>query len=287
MKPPDFDYLAAREVGEAVAMLAQYGDRAKLLAGGQSLVPLLNFRLVQPEILIDVSRLSDLSSVREEGGGIRIGALTRHRQLELSPLVQNHCPILAEASKQIGHLSIRNRGTFGGSLAHADPAAELPMILLLLDGSVRAKSAAGERTIDAQDFFLGYLTTALTPSELLVEGWLPALGPQTGWGFHELTMQHGGFAIVAVGALITLDDRGRCAEARLVVGNGGPVPIRAREAEEGLVEPAIQEAARLVTGATDPTGDLQASVEYRIEMIRVLAARALRDALARAKAGVQ
>src|SRR6202140_207676 len=182
MKPPVFDYIAADSVAMAVAALAQAGDDGKIIAGGQSLVPMLNFRMLRPSVLVDINRIAGLDVIVETSKAIRVGALTRHYQLETSPLIARHLPVLSSAMTYVAHLAIRNRGTIGGSLAHADPAAELPMMALLLAAELLVTSAAGRRTVAAQDFFLGALTTALDAAEIVTEVKLPAIAPGMGWG---------------------------------------------------------------------------------------------------------
>lgn len=287
MKPPPFEYFPVTRVEEATSLLHEYGEGAKILAGGQSLVPLLNFRLVQPQVLIDINGIEGLSHVLESDGGLRIGALTRHRALETSPLVRTNCPILSCAARFIGHLAIRNRGTFGGSLAHADPAAELPVVMTALGGRILVRSTQGDRTLAPEDFFIDFLTTALQPAEMLIEAWMPNLPARTGWGFQELALQHGAFAIVAVAALITLDHQGRCTNARIALGNVAPTPVRARDAEDLLTgtkpnKEMLAEAARITIKGVQPTSHIHASAEYKKTMTEVFAHRALLDAYARA-----
>jgi CO/xanthine dehydrogenase FAD-binding subunit len=287
MKPPDFDYFVPDTAEETLSLLKDCGEQAKILAGGQSLIPILNFRLFEPRVLIDINHVRELSYIHESDGGLRIGALTRHRMLENSPTVQRKWPLLVEAARMIGYPAIRNRGTCGGSLAHADPAAELPLALKVLEGRILVRSAEGENTITAENFFIGPLSTAIEPTQLLVEAWVPAIPKHTGWGFHELTLQHNAFAIVAAAALITLDDNGRCLDLRLGLGNAGPVPFRAQRSEdllrgEKVNEASIGEAARLAAQAAECRGDVHASAGYRTSMAEVLARRAMLDALARA-----
>ena len=286
MKPAPFDYAAARSVEEAVALLAEAGGEAKALAGGQSLVPMLNFRLLRPAKLVDLNRIPDLDRVRELAGGLRIGALTRHRALETSPLVARRFPVLAEAMTHVAHLAIRNRGTIGGSLSHADPAAELPMLALLLDARIRTASPQGGRTIAAQDFFAGALTTVLEPAEIVVEIELPAPPTGAGWAFEETARRSGDFALAAVSALVTAQD-GRCAEARIAMMGVGETALRADEAEAMLkgrpLDPeAIRVAAEAARDAAQPMTDLHASADYRRHLVEVLARRALSDAWRRA-----
>lgn len=288
MKPPKFEYAAAGSVEEAVELLHARGEEAKILAGGQSLVPLMNLRLTKPEFLIDINRIKALDYIKDAGGGFHVGALTRHRMIEISPIVQKKCPILNEGAKQVGHLAIRNRGTFGGSLAHADPAAEFPMLCVALDARIKLRSRQGERTVNARDFFVTYLTTAMKPDELLTEIEVPARPARTGWGFHELCRRPGDFAIAAVAALLTVDEKGNCTEARIAMGGVGPTPIRASEAEatlkgQTLSEQVFQEAGQKAAKAADPGSDVHASAEFRRHIVDVLTKRALRDALNRAK----
>jgi CO/xanthine dehydrogenase FAD-binding subunit len=290
MKPPPFDYFAPKRTEEAVALLSEYGDAAKILAGGQSLVPMLNFRLARPQVLVDINRVEELAYISESDKGIRIGALTRHRALEKSPLVQAKCPILSFAARFIGHVTIRNRGTFGGSLAHADPAAEFPLVLTTLGARILVRGASGERTLAPKEFFLGLLTTALQPTEILFEAWVPRLESRTGWGFRKLTLQHGAFAIVAAAALITLDEQGVCTEARIALGSVAPIPVRAEQAErllrgERLDTKLLAEAARVAAEVAEPSTDIHASAEFRTAMAEVYARRALFDASARAQRG--
>jgi CO/xanthine dehydrogenase FAD-binding subunit len=286
MKPASFDYVAARSSDEAVAALARGEGEAKLLAGGQSLVPMLNFRLVQPAILIDINRVPGLAHVTEAHDGLRIGALTRHRMVETSPLIAERFPVLAAAMTHVAHLAIRNRGTVGGSLAHADPAAELPMLALLLDARITTVSPSGARTIAAKDFFLGALTTALDAAEIVTEVELPAIAPGMGWGFEELARRRGDFAIAAVCALVAVSGK-RCTEARIALVGGGETARRANAAEmllrdRPLAPETIAAAARAVRDAAAPSTDLHASADYRRHVLEVLTRRALDAASARA-----
>ena len=204
MKPAPFDYIAATSVDMAAAALADGGDDAKIIAGGQSLVPILNFRLLRPSILIDINRIESLAFIRETATDIRVGALTRHYQLETSPVIARHLPVLSCAMTHVAHLAIRNRGTIGGSLAHGDPAAELPMMALLLDAELHIASVAGARITAARDFFLDALTVDLNAGEIVTEIVLPKLPPQTGWGFAEVSRRRGDFALAAVAATLTV-----------------------------------------------------------------------------------
>ncbi len=288
MKPPRFDYLAPSSLDEALAILSEHGERAKVLAGGQSLVPLLNFRLVRPTYLVDLNELRGLDGIRADDGHVVIGAMTRQRAVETSALVRERCPLLAEAMPQIGHVQIRNRGTIGGSLAHADPAAELPAVVAALDGEVVLRSASGQRTLKAEKFFVGYLTTAADASELLVEVRLPACPARTGGAFLEVSRRHGDFALVGVAVTVTLDEGGVCTGCRLGLTGVGPTPIVAREAARALVgvsptPPAIEDVARRVSQALRPDSDLHASSDYRKDVAGVLARRALARATERAR----
>jgi CO/xanthine dehydrogenase FAD-binding subunit len=287
MKPPRFEYLAPTSLAEALEILAEHGDGAKVLAGGQSLVPLLNFRLVRPAYLVDLNEIPGLAYVRPENGHLAIGALTRQRAVETSALVRERQPLLADAMPQIGHVQIRNRGTIGGSLAHADPAAELPAVVAALDGELVVQSARGRRVLSSAEFFVGYLTTAVAPTELLVEVRLPAAPPRTGTAFLEVSRRHGDFALVGVAASLTLDPAGACARCALALTGVGPAPVVAREAAQHLVGAAptpevFEEVGRRVAADLHPDGDLHASGEYRRHVAGVLTRRALAQALARA-----
>lgn len=283
MKPAPFEYYCPTTKAAAFSLLQQHGEEAKLLAGGQSLVPMLNFRLARPQVLIDINRVQELVFLEESDNGLRIGALVRHRTLEMSPLVQNKCPLLSHAAGLIGHVTIRNRGTFGGSLAHADPSAELPLVLAALEGHIVVESSEGRRIVSPSEFFVSYLTTALQRTEILTEIWIPALGPRTGWGFQELALQHGAFAMVASAAILSMDKDDVCSEARLVLGNVASTPVRATASEnhlkgKSLTPKVLREAAEKVIEVVEATGDIHASAEYRTEMAKVFARRALQDA---------
>ncbi|MGE5268345.1 MAG: FAD binding domain-containing protein [Thiohalocapsa sp.] len=286
MKPPPFDYRRPATLAEAAALLGEHGADAKLLAGGQSLMPLLNFRLLRPALLIDINRLCELDFIRDDGSRLRIGALTRHHALETSPLVAARFPVLAAAMTHVAHLAVRNRGTIGGSLAHADPAAELPMLAMLLDAEIRTTSAAGGRMHAARDFFGGPLTTVLTDDEIVTEITLPALPPRTGWGFAEVALRHGDFAIAAVGAVLTVAD-GKIAQIRVAATGVGETPLRLAAVETLLVgrrvdAGAIEEAASRAGAAVTPPSDLHASADYRRHLVGVLTERVLAEAHRRA-----
>jgi CO/xanthine dehydrogenase FAD-binding subunit len=289
MKPAPFAYEAPDSLGAALDLLARHGGDAKVLAGGQSLIPVMNFRLAQPATLIDLNRLPGLDFVRRTAaGGLSIGAMTRQRRLEREPLVAELAPLLAEAVPHIAHPQIRNRGTIGGSLAHADPAAELPAVAVALRARFRLARAGGERWVEAERFFAGFFATDMAPEELLVEIELPPLPPRTGWAFMEVARRHGDYAQVGVAALVTLEDGGRCREARLAFLSVGDKPVVAARAAAQLAgevptEEAIAAAAETVAREEiDPTGDLHASAAFKRHLTRALTARALRRAVERA-----
>ena len=288
MKPPPFDYARADSVDEAVSLLAARGGGAKLLAGGQSLVPMLNFRLLRPSLLVDVNRVPGLSGIEEGSGALRIGALARHRQVEVSRIVGERFPVVRAALRHVAHLAIRNRGTLGGSLAHADPAAELPMMALLLDAKIEAAGPAGPRRIEARAFFRSALDTALGEAEMLTRVELPFLPPATGWGFEEVARRAGDFALAAVAATLTLAAGGEVAEARLAVMGAHDTPLRVDGAEALLAgEPfsgeAVGAAAKAARDAVEPWDDLHASADLRRHLVEVLARRALESAGRRAR----
>lgn len=290
MKPAKFEYFDPASVSEAIGLLRKYGIEAKILAGGQSLVPLMNFRLAQPQYLIDINKVKELSYIKRKNGMVQIGALTRHRELEKSDLIKSKCPLLSEAASFIGYAQIRNRGTIGGSLAHADPASELPTAALCLGAKVKAAGPNGERTIEAADFFQTYLTTSLEAEEIITEVQMPEIKPGTGWAFLEISRRQGDFAIVGVGATLSLDDKKRCKDAKIAICGVSATPIRADEAcallkGEIIDDSKIEEAAKRAAEPLEPDSDIHASSEYRKDMARVFTARALKLALSRAKGG--
>jgi carbon-monoxide dehydrogenase medium subunit len=290
MKPAPFKYYAPTTVEEALAHLSKYGYDAKALAGGQSLIPTMNFRLAQPSVLVDLNNIPELFYIHpDENGGLRMGAMTRESQVEHSPLVAERAPLLHETMPHIAHPQIRNRGTIGGTLAHADPAAELPAVSVALNGRFRLRSQAGERWVAADEFFIGFFTTALEPDELLVEVALPPMPPRSGWSFLEVARRHGDYALVGVAAVATLDDKGQCLQARLVFLSVGDGPVEAHQAAEMLTgqipsPEVIRAAAETAAKAdVDPGSDIHASAEYRRHLVQVLARRALEEAVERAK----
>jgi carbon-monoxide dehydrogenase medium subunit len=287
VKPPVFEYTAVRSIDDAVAELRRHGDAAKLLAGGQSLVPLLNMRLTTPARLIDLNRVEALAYITARDDGLAIGAMTRQRAAERSPLVAEHVSLLVDALPWVGHFQIRNRGTVGGSMTHADPAAELPAVALCLDARFTARGPAGERTLQAEDFFRAQLTTALAPTELLTEVWFPGTPRGAGSAWIELARRHGDYALVGVAAVVTLAGD-RIGEARLALTGVGDRPFRAREAEtrlagEALTPGVLADAVEAVRRAIDPGDDIHATAAYRRHVAGVLTGRALRLAAARAK----
>jgi carbon-monoxide dehydrogenase medium subunit len=288
MKPAPFRYVAAESLGQALTAKAAGGDDARFLAGGQSLVPAMNFRLARPTMLIDINPLRELDFVRVAGdGGLRIGALARHRTLERDPLVAKHAPLVAEAVRHVAHPQIRNRGTLGGNLAHADPASELPAVMLALGARFRARSARGERWIEAGAFFRGPLATALGPEEMLVEIALPALPPRSGTCFLEVARRRGDYALLGVAAVVTLGDGGTCTGAGLALCNAGATPVRAAQAAAALVgrqlgEREIGDAVAAVAGEIDPPANVHASAAFRRHLAAVLTRRALATAAGRA-----
>lgn len=290
MKPPPFDYFAADCVEAAVRALADAGGDGKIIAGGQSLLPMLNFRLLRPSVLIDINRIPDLAYVRDDGERIRIGALTRHYMLQTSDLVAAELPVLHEAMQHVAHLAIRNRGTIGGSLSHADPAAELPMMSLLLNAQLEIQSRGGRRSVDAGDFFLGALTSALDEDDMVVEINVPKLSPGTGWAFEEVARRSGDFALACVAVLMNRR-RGRIDGIRIAMTGIGETPARAGDAEallEGQVysDARVTAAVESIRESVEPNTDLHASSDYRRHLVGVLAQRAIAKAWQRAMEAV-
>jgi aerobic carbon-monoxide dehydrogenase medium subunit len=287
VKPPPFEYHDPRAIDEAVALLARYGDDAKVLAGGQSLLPMLNLRLARPAAVIDINRVTGLDDIVTSDSAVRVGALVRQRVFER--WASTHVPIVAAGLALVGHAAIRNRGTVAGSIAHADPASELPALLLCLDGAVVARSAGGEREIPAADFFQGPLMTAARADELVTHTRWAIPPPGSGWGFHEVARRHGDFALVGVAAVLTV--RGGVVErARVALFGAGATPVRARQAEAALTgqrpsADVIAEAATRATTEMEPDSDLHATAAYRRRAGRTLVTRALTDAADRAARG--
>ena len=290
MKPPPFKYIAAESVEHALDQMAEYGDAAKLLAGGQSLIPAMNFRVLQPSVLIDLNRIGDLEYIRRsDDGALVVGAMTRQRDLERSSDVERITPLLFEAMPHIAHPQIRTRGTLGGSLAHADPAAELPVIAITAGAAMEATGPNGDRWIEAKDFFQGMFSTALEPEEILVEVTFPARKSHTGWSFEETSRRRGDYGMMGVAVEVELDEGGSAKEVRLVYMNAGDGPIEAEKAA-GLLrgqrpnqEVFAAAAAEAADNEIDPMGSVHASIDFQRHLARVLTARALAKAYARAQ----
>jgi len=294
MKPPPFEYQAPDSLEGALAILAEHGDEAKVLAGGQSLIPAMNFRVAQPTLLVDLNGLAELSYIRQaDDGGLLIGAMTRQRQLELDELVAESAPLLHEAMPHIAHPQIRNRGTLGGSLVHADPASELPVVALARGATMRVRGPDGEREVPAESFFLGMFTTDLQPEEILVEVALPPMPANAGWSFKEVSRRRGDYAMMGVGTLVTLDEKGVCQQASLVYLNAGDGPVAAPQAAEALqgekqTPEAVEAAAvKAAEDEIEPFGNVHASVEYQRHLARVLTRQALETAFERAAASLK
>ena len=287
MKPPRFQYCAPDILDDALFLLEQRGDEAKVLAGGQSLVPLLNMRLAAPGSLVDINRISELNYIEPELDYLAIGALVRQSQAEHATLVQERHPLLIETLWHIGHMQIRNRGTVVGSLAHADPAAELPTLLACLDGSVLLQKSSGERLLKAEDFFWGYLETALEPGELLAEARFPWIDPHAGWAFQEFARRSGDYALVGAAAVLTPGEDGTCQEARIAFSGVAGAPIRARDVEQLLTgsqfdERILNEAAEAAREVvSENMSDVHATVEYRRVLTAELTRRVLKAAWSR------
>jgi carbon-monoxide dehydrogenase medium subunit len=290
MKPAPFKYIAATSLEHALALKAEHGDDANFLAGGQSLIPAMNFRLARPAVLIDINGIGDLAGLRPQEGTVRIGALTRYRALQRDDTFGKLFPLIGEALPHIAHPQIRNRGTVGGNLSHADPASELPAIALALEARFRVRSAKQERLIAAADFFTGALTTDLQPDEMLVEIELPAPKPRSGSCFMEIARRRGDFAIAGVAAMVAMDTQDKCAEIRLTLCGVGETPVDASAAADGLIgqapsEQAIRDAAASLQGMIEPAGNVQATTEYQRHVAGVLTERALRTAARRVHDG--
>ena len=291
MKPAPFKYHAPATVDEALALLAKYGYDGKVLAGGQSLVPMMNFRLAQPAALVDLNNIAELSFIRpDRDGSVHIGAMTRERQVEYDPTIAVIAPIVNAAMPLIAYPQIRNRGTFGGSIAHADPSAELPALSVALKARMRVRGLRAERWVAADQFFQGFFATVLKPDELLVEVALPPMPRHSGWSFLEVARRHHDFALVGVAALVILSEaKDLCREARIVFFSVGEGPVQANKAVHVLqgqppTAEAIREAAEVAArDDVDPTTDINASADYRRHLVGVLGRRALTEAFDRAK----
>jgi CO/xanthine dehydrogenase FAD-binding subunit len=289
MKPPPFEYYAPTTVEEALAHLAEHGYDAKPLAGGQSLIPMMNFRLAQPSVLIDLNNIPELSYIRpDKNGGVLVGATTRHKTVGNDPLIAKHVPLVHDAIPNIGTPQVRTRGTFGGSLSHADPSAELVAISVALNARLRVRSQKGERWIPAGEFFIGSFTSALEPDELLVEIQLPPLPERSGWSLQEVARRHNDFALMGVAVVVTLDKKGKCEEARMAFLSAGDRPMEGRQAAALLkgqkpTAEVIRAAAEKVSSEDiEPGSDIHATAEFRRHLANVLTRRALEEAFQRA-----
>jgi carbon-monoxide dehydrogenase medium subunit len=288
MKPPKFEYVRAGTVDEAAAAKASHDGDASILAGGQSLIPMLNFRLARPAALIDLNHVEGLAYVRVEDEAVRIGAMTRQRDVERHEEAALACPVLPQALAHVAHPVVRNRGTIGGTVAHADAAAETPTALMALDGRVRVRGTSGERTIEASDLFVFHLTSSLQVDEVLVEVEFPRLTAGTGSAFREVTRRHGDYALAGVCAVATLGEDGSMRDVRLAYSGIAPTPVRAATAEELLAgaapsAEAFAAAAEQAAGYVDAVDEEQATAAYRRQLVRTLTARALEDACAAAR----
>jgi aerobic carbon-monoxide dehydrogenase medium subunit len=289
MKPAAFDYYRPRTLDEALSLLAQHAGDAKPLAGGQSLIPAMNFRLATPAVLVDLNALNELSYITEGADGLRVGGMTRQRAVERSPSIAKEAPLVTETMPFIAHPAIRNRGTIGGSLAHADPAAELPAVMLALDAQFGLRSTTASRTVKADGFFVGLFATAVEPGELLAEIVIPKSPARSGCAFQEISRRHGDFALVGVAASVALDERGRCARARIALLSVGDRPILAQRAAAALLgqvpsAEAIEAAADAAAAEDiDPSSDIHASAKYRRHLANVLTRRTLTQAFERAR----
>ncbi|MFE0150781.1 FAD binding domain-containing protein [Nonomuraea sp. NPDC059007] len=278
MKPAPFEYHAPREVEAALDALAEAGAEGKVLAGGQSLIPMLNMRLAAPAHLVDINRVGALAAVETSARGVRVGALARHAQIHRSGPVAAVQPLLRQALGLVAHPAIRSRGTVVGSLVHADPAAELPAVLALLEGSVRLAARGAEREVAARDFFTGPMESAIRPGELAVSAFFPALGERSGTAFVEMARRHGDYALAGVCALVVLDEDLRVSVARVACIGVGPVPLVVDVAQDGGHGADWASAARAVQERAEPEADIHATAEYRRHLLGVLAERALRSA---------
>jgi len=286
MIPASFEYLRPKTLPEAIGLLQQYGDDAKILSGGQSLIPMMKLRLARPGYLVDINRITGLSHIKEEGGYLRIGGLTREAELEASPLVRAKYPIIIDTAHVIADPQVRNLATVGGNLAHGDPANDHPATMVALGAQVVATGAKGERVIPIEDFFLTLFSTALQHEEILTEIRIPIPPPRSGGAYLKLERKVGDFATAAVAVQLTLDDKGACQNVGIGLTNVGPTPVKARKAEDflrgkKLDEANIAQAAQLAADESDPSADLRGPVEYKKGLVKELAKRALTRALQR------
>jgi len=282
MKPAPFVYFDPESIEEALDLLHQHGDEVTILAGGQSLGPLLNMRLSTPQIIVDINRVTDLQYYKSDDTGLKIGAMTRQSTLEDDSNIKEIQPLLAASIPYIGHRSIRNRGTVGGSVAHADPAAEWPAIMLTLDGTVLIRNSTSSRTVDASDFYISALTTDLKPDEMLAEIQIPSWSKTSGWSFVEFSRRHGDFAVLGVATQLTTEN-GQCTKSRIAIIGGDSIPIRTSKAEsmlsgETISDELLKEVAEQASKEINPSSDMHASAEYRRHLTSVLVSTALRKA---------
>ena len=294
MKPAPFEYKAPDTLEEALELLAEHGSEAKILAGGQSLIPSMNFRVLQPAMLIDINRIEGLEEIKvSDSGGVSLGSMARQASLEHDPKIAEITPLLHETLPHIAHPQIRNRGTIGGSLVHADPASELPVYALARDARMRLQKVGGERWVDASDFFLGMFTTAVNSDELLVEIEISPPPAGFGWSFQEIARRRGDYAMMGVAAWLTLASDGKCEDTRLVYLNAGDGPVRAEDAEaalrgEQVSDEVIDEAAVIASQKEiEPFGSVHATESFQRHLAHVLTRRALQTAHARAQNGKQ
>ncbi len=289
MIPASFDYITPKSLAEAMRALGEHGEDAKLLAGGHSLLPLMKLRLANPKLLVDISKISALNGIKQQGDKIVIGALATHYQIESSELLKKRSPLLCQTARVIGDVQVRNRGTIGGSLVHADPAADWPAAILALGGQLKISGAKGERSLDVEKFFLGPMTTAIAASEILTEILLPAAPRLSGCAYLKMPQQASGFAIVGVAVSLRLDAKGRCEDIGIGVTGLSDRPCRAHKVEERLrgnrlTAKLIETSAALVSDGIDPLEDLHAAADYRAHLSRVYTCRAIQAALKNAGA---
>jgi aerobic carbon-monoxide dehydrogenase medium subunit len=292
MIPKPFEYHAARDLAEATRLIAQFGAEGKVLAGGHSLIPLMKLRLAAPQHLVDLGRIAELSYIRQDGARIQIGALTTHFQVESSKLLEEKCPLLPETAREIGDVQVRNRGTIGGSLAHADPAADYPAAIAALGAEMQAVSTRGERWIPAAEFFVDLLTTALEPDEILGAVRVPALPARAGDAYVKLPHPASGFAVVGVAARVVLDEKGSVEDLSVGITGVGPKAYRAAAVEDALrgKKPSakgLREACARAAEGVEVNSDLYASADYRRHLVAVYTRRALEKAVSRCSAGLQ
>ena len=290
MKPAPFKYVRASSLDHALSLKAEYGDEARFLAGGQSLIPSMNFRLARPSVLIDINGLVELASINRSGLQVRLGALTRYATLERDGEFLRACPLFADALPHIAHPQIRNRGTIGGNLSHADPASELPAVSLAMKARMKLRSARGEREVEAREFFLGLLTTDIQDDEMLAEITIRQPAGPTGACFMEVARRRGDFALAGIAALVTLDEEGNCADVRLTCCGVGDTPVDVSAVTTSLIgtrcsEQRIETVAADVQRAIEPAGNVHASADYQRHVAGVLTQRALRKAYERARNG--